>query len=124
MLHLTLTTSLQKKKMKTLHSLASPVQQISNSISLTKANPLLINTRLSLCDFLPDSSRARFDYIQTLEKNGLSCPIMLLTHSSGNNIGNLHFVWKLPADKSIETTFEESVKNVETIKQILPQYHT
>ena len=51
---------------------------------------------------------------------------MLLTHSSGNNIGNLHFVWKLPAGKSIEATFEESVRTVNDIKhcQILPRYHT
>lgn len=49
---------------------------------------------------------------------------MLLTHSSGNNIGNLHFVWKLPTDKSIEATFEESVRTVEMVKQILPEYHT
>ena len=68
-----------------------------------------IRVRVCLCDFLPDVSKARsrYDYIQTLEKNGLPYPIMLLKYSSGNNIGNLHFVWKLPIDKSIEATFEE-----------------
>ena len=79
---------------------------------------------VSLCDFLPDASRACYEYIQTLGSNGLPYPIILLTHSSGNNIGNLHFVWKLPAGKSIEATFEHSVRTVEDIKQILPWYHT
>ena len=130
--------------MNTLHSLVSPVQQVSDSMSVkfVKASTgvLSCNTRLemlsscltdkseyefvSLCDFLPDASRACYEYIQTLESNGLPYPIMLLTHSSGNNIGNLHFVWKLPAGKSIEATFEESVRTVEDIKQILPRYHT
>lgn len=134
----------QRKKMKTLHSLTSPVRKISDSITVTslKASTgiLSCNTRLemlssclrdkleyefvSLCDFLPQASRARYDYMQTLKMNGLPYPIMLLTHSSGNNAGNVHFVWKLPADKSIEATFEESVKTIEDIKKILPEYHT
>ena len=136
--------SSQRKKMNTLHSLVSPVQQLSDSMSSkfikTLSGVLSCNTRqenlssclrdkseyefLSLCDFLHDTSRARFEYIQTLESNGLPYPIMLLTHSSGNNIGNLHFVWKLPPGKSIESTFEESVRTVEDIKQFLPRYHT
>ena len=135
--------SSQSKKMRELHSMASPVRHLSDSISVTfvKASTGVpsCNTRLenlssclrekseyefvSLC---PDVSKARsrYDYIQTLEKNGLPYPIMLLKYLSGNNIGNLHFVWKLPIDKSIEATFEESVRTVEGIKQILPQYHT
>ena len=111
--------SSQRKKMNTIHSFVSPVRQVSDSMSVkfVKASTgvLSCNTRLEmlssclrdkseyefvpLCDFLPDASRARYEYIQTLESNGLPYPIMLLTHSSGNNIGNLHFVWKLPAGK-------------------------
>ena len=49
---------------------------------------------------------------------------MLLTYSSGNNVGNLHFVWKVPSNKSIEETFQDGVKVIEKIKPLLPQYHT
>ena len=62
--------------------------------------------------------------IKALERNGLPYPIMLLTHSSGNNIGNLHFVWKLLNDKSIEAYFKESIRTIETVKRLLTQYHT
>ena len=121
------------------------MRQVSDSMSVkfVKASTgvLSCNTRLemlslclrdkseydfvSLSDFLPDASRARYEYIQTHERNGLPYvyPIMLLTHSSGSNIGNLHFVWKLPAGKLIKATFEESIRTVEDIKQILPRYH-
>ena len=57
---------------------------------------------LALNKVLPDQPRQRYEFIQSLETNGLSVSIMLLTHSSGNNVGNLHFVWKLPADKPVE----------------------
>ena len=49
---------------------------------------------------------------------------MLLTYSSGNNVGNLHFVWKVPSNKPIEETFQDSVKVIKKIKPLLPQYHT
>lgn len=51
-------------------------------------------------------------------------PVMLLTYSSGNNVGNLHFVWKLLPNKPMEETFQESVRAIETIKPLLLQYHT
>lgn len=72
--------SSQRKKMNTLHSLASPVRHVSDSMSVTFVKPstglLSWNSRLeklssclrdkseyefvSLCDFLPDVSRARY----------------------------------------------------------------
>ena len=125
--------SSQRKKMNTLHSLLLPVRRISDSMSVTfvktSTGVLSCNTRLemlssclrdksayefvSLCDFLSGVSRARYDYIQALEKNGLLHPIMLLTHSS---VGNLHFIWKLPTDKLIEAIFEECVQTVEAVR--------
>ena len=50
--------------------------------------------------------------------------IILLTHSSGNNLGNLNFVWKVESDVSIEHCFQSSQKVVEQIKPQLPQFHT
>ena len=48
---------------------------------------------------------------------------MFLTYSSGNNVGNLHFVWKLPPNKPLEETFLDSSRVIK-IKPLLPQYHT
>ena len=136
--------SSQRKKTSTLHKSPLPVRHISDSMSVkfVKASTglfpcdkrlewlcLCLQEKLeyeflSLCEFVPETARERYDYVKVLERNGLPYPIMFLTHSSGNNIGNLHFVWKLPTAKSIESTFEESVTTIEAIKLILPQYHT
>ena len=47
--------------------------------------------------------------IFSLWRNGLSWPVILLTYSLGNNIGNLHFVWKVPDEKTAENSFEDTV---------------
>lgn len=50
-------------------------------------------------------------------------PTVLLTYSSGNNFGNLHFIWRVETgDKEKEFTASQYV--IETVKQSLPQYHT
>ena len=103
--------------MNTLQSSLSPVRQTSDSMSvkastgqcacIVRFDALCSNLQersdyefVSLCDYLPETSRERYDYMKALERNGLPYPIMLLTHSSGNNIGNLHIVWKLPISHS------------------------
>ena len=47
------------------------------------------NQYLALNDLIPNEPRQKYEFIQCLERNGLSAPIMLLTYSSGNNVGNL-----------------------------------
>jgi len=74
-----------------------------------------------LSDFLPSDARKRYNFLQCLEKTGLPFPIMLLTSSSGNNLGNLHFVWKVGSDNSIEQCFQTSQTVIEQTK---PQFHT
>ena len=63
---------------------------------------------VSLNDFTPDGSRKQYNFIRNLEQTGLSVPCMLLTCSSGNNSGNLHFTWRLPLTDSIEECFQKS----------------
>ena len=79
---------------------------------------------LALNEFTPDQPRQTYKFIQCSERNGLPVPIMLLTYSSGNNARNLHSVWKLPPNKPLEETFQDSARVIEKIKPLLPQYHT
>ena len=44
--------------------------------------------------------------------------------SPGNNIGNLHFLWKVPEECYPAGVFEQSQPVIENVKLVLPQYHT
>ena len=130
--------SSQNKIMKAVHARTIPPRQLSDSMSVKYIQPCsgvpisrLENAldslqemedgeHLALNEVLPDQPRQRYEFIQCLERNGLSIPVMLLTYSSGNNVGNLHFVWKLPPNKPMEETFQESIRVIETIKPLLP----
>lgn len=100
----------QNKTMKGLHVRTCPVRQLSESLSakyIGRCNGDMHSKLVALfgClqergdseyvelhEFTPDQPRRKYDFIQCLERNGLPVPIMLLTYSSGNNAGNLHFV--------------------------------
>ena len=49
---------------------------------------------------------------------------MYLTYSSGNNVGNSHFVWHISPEISIEESFQSSLSTLESIKAEFPQFHT
>jgi len=118
--------SSQSKKMSEAHHQTTPVRQLSNSLSIKYLKPCRQNTMfeaisesltskgyhecLFLNDFLPSDARKRYGFIQCLEKSGLAYPIILLTHSSGNNLGNLNFVWKVESDVSIDIAFNPARK--------------
>ena len=132
--------SSQNKIMKDLHAQSNPVSQLSDSMSVKYIEPchevpigrleplfgclqeMEDGEHLVLNEFTPDQPRQRFKFIHCLERNGLPVPIMLLTYSSGNNAGNLHFVWKLPPSKPLEETFQDSVRVIEKIKPLLPPH--
>ena len=134
--------SSQNKTMKALHARTIPMRQISDSMSVKYIEPgrgvpigrlenviACLHERedgefVVLNELMPSQPRQRYEFIQCLERNGISVPIMLLTYSSGNNAGNLHFVWKLAANKPMEETFQDSVRVIERVKPLLPQYHT
>ena len=116
--------SSQNKIMKDLHARSNPVRQLSDSMSVKYIEPCrgvpigrleplfgCLQERedgeyLVLNEFTPDQPRQTYEFIQCLERNGLPVPIMLLTYSSGNNAGNLHFVWKLPPNKHWKRPFK------------------
>ena len=128
--------------MKNLHSRAVPVRQLSDSLSakhipasasvpLGKFTPLSAALaavkefdHLFLNDFLPALPKPRYEYIQSLERNGLPSPLVLLTYSSGNNAGNLHFIWKVPTASTVAECFNSSLTTIEQVKPRLPQFHT
>ena len=88
----------------------------------------LIKRRISNTFFLNNLTsaqpRERYEYIQSLERSGLPFPVMLLTYSSGNNTGNLHFIWKVPVENTAEECFQSSLAAIEQVKLLLPQFHT
>ena len=128
--------------MKGVHVGSCPVRQLSESLSVKYIGPCHGETisklvtlleclqeredseYLELNEFTPDQPRQNFKSIQCLERNGLPVPIMLLTYSSESNAGHLRFVWKLPPGKAPVDTFQDSVRVVEEIKPLLPQYYT
>ena len=134
--------SSQKKLMKTIHARTVPVRELSDALAIKYVQPcnqiplpkfdLLVSCVeeanhfkfLSLNEFTPAQPTLKYEYIHSLERNGIRSPIMLLIHSSGNNVGNLHFVWKVPLENSLEANFEESLGVIEQIKPRLPQFHT
>ena len=52
---------------------------------------------ISLSSFLPNDPVRKFRALEDLVQHGLPFPCVTLTYSSGNNIGNLHFLWKVPS---------------------------
>ena len=49
---------------------------------------------------------------------------MILTHSPGNNAGNIHFTWQVSATEPVEKTFDRSQSTIEAIKPLIPSFHT
>ena len=54
---------------------------------------------------------------------GLYIPTMLLTHSTGNNCGNSHFLWQV-SDESLEEAVRNSQGAIEEVKSKLPVFHS
>ena len=77
-----------------------------------------------LNQFTPDDPRRRYDYLQSLERSGWKFPIVIVTHSSGNNAGNIHFVWHVSSTEALEAKMDRSQAIIEEIKPSFPIYHT
>ena len=126
--------------MKIVHARATPVRKLSNSISvkhIPACESVVLSGLHSLSqalqqkddyehmfrnNYAPDQPRKKYEYIQTLANNGVCSSIVLFTHSSGNNSGNLNFVWK--ASSNVEESFDRSVQVIEEIKPLLPVFPT
>ena len=132
----------QNKKMLLRHVSEVPMRNLADSMSISyhKATtqsllPLFLKLdaaienageydHFSLNEFIPDDPRKRYEFLQSLSRNGIRFPIIICTHSSGNNTGNTHFVWRVPNTGRVEEIFSRSQQVVERIRPQLPIFHT
>lgn len=49
---------------------------------------------------------------------------MMLVYAPGSNIGNFHFMWKLPADVEMGQCFEQRQSAVEEAKKKIRVFHS
>ena len=125
--------------MKQVHTSEVPIRQLSDSLHVeviqhtscfpcfNELSAVLENLEtyqhLCLSEFCPSEAQHRYRFLQKI-KGGLTKPIVLLTHSPGNNKGNLHFAWRFEETDTIDMVFQKSQAVVECVKPLLPQYHT
>ena len=134
----------KNKRMKVDHRSPTPVRDLSSNLHLkyiasceeTNDSPLALASIedrlhdmqcfevLHISNLLPTNRIQRHRVINSLVSSGLSYPTILLVYSPGSNIGNLHFLWKVPDDTTISDCFEQSVTSIESAKQQLPVFHT
>ena len=131
----------QNKEMTLKHMSEVPVRSITDSITVpyVKATtsttfPLFREVDATLAgmqeyeyaflnDLLPDEPRKRYNFLQSLLRTGIQSPIVVCTHSPGNNAGNLHFVWRVPKEDHIEKIFSQSQHVIETVRLQFPVFH-
>ena len=70
----------------------------------------------------PSEPCKKYEYLEKLKSNGLDKFAAMLTYKHGNNIGDIHFVWKVP-DYSPEA-FSRSLRTIEMAKENVLVFHT
>ena len=125
--------------MKRAHMSPLPVRQISENIvfsylptsTVVDSCHLELDNRLSELDMhehllvedvFQADPRHKYEYINKLKVRGLPCKVAMLSYSHGNNIGNLHFLWKCL--NSPEEDISLSQQTIEKVKEKIPVYHT
>lgn len=70
-------------------------------------------------------NRKRRSYIDDLKKGVfVMAKTILYTHMTGNNVGSLHFLWKVPEEAAEEDLLAGNLAAQRAIKSLLPLYHT
>ena len=79
-----------------------------------------------ITDLLPSNPVQKYRTIESLtsDAGGFTFHCVLLVYTPGSNIGNQHFLWKVPVDCDFSTVFEQSQVVIEKVKALIPQYHT
>jgi hypothetical protein len=135
--------SQKNKKVKHCHVLTTPVRELSSNLRL-KFIPASTITQASISattieeamrsksnfeyqfitDLLPSNPVQKYCTIESLtsDAGGFTFHCVLLVYTPGSNIGNQHFLWKVPVDCG--TVFEQSQVVIEKVKALIPQYHT
>lgn len=121
---------------KQVHSSQQPVRQIAENIAFTllpkspstsptfeelekKLEEKELFEHILVEDTCPNEPRRKYEFIQMLMSSGIAVETALLTYSHGNNIGNLHFIWKVSGDD-----LTHSQRTIEKVKEEIPVFHT
>ena len=108
------------------------LKYIASTNSETLASLVGIERKVENCDFyelnfiselLPSDHTQKHRVVESLISNGLQFNCILLVYTPGSNIGNLHFLWKIPSSAEVTECFECSQSSIEAKKRI-PIYHT
>lgn len=129
------------KKTKLNHSLTSPVRELSDNLCFqflpicdSASSPPVYTAlhheleevpsyhHVSVEGFSPTEYRAKYNFLQSMKRVGFPFPVALLTYTHGNNVGSLHFIWKV--ESYGDSAFTESQPIIETVKKDIPVYHT
>lgn len=126
-----------KKQAMLNHSLTSPVRELSKNLTfqflpVAESSTSLLsdlqshleeeNTPFLVENVCPTNPRVKYNFVCTLRRVGFTFTAALLTYTHGNNVGNLHFVWRVTA--VTESSFTSCQKVIEEVKQKIPVYHT
>ena len=90
---------------------------IQELTSRDKYEPVLLN------EMLPSDKRECYRYIESL-RQGLPLRAMLYTHSSGNNVGNTHFIWRVPDEQPENEVLAHSASVILQVQEQIPHFHT
>lgn len=76
-----------------------------------------------LNDMLLSDKRDRYRFIQSL-KEGFPIQAILYTHSLGNNVGNMHFMWHVPDEQSECEVLCQSASVIPKVQEQIPHFYT
>ena len=69
--------------------------------------------------------RKRCTYIDNLKSgHALLTKSVLYTYSTGNSLGSIHFIWRIPEDVSEKDLLSGNSEAMRKIQPTLPTYHT
>lgn len=128
-----------RKKSKRNHDFTTPVRELSENLTFqflpisNEKPPLLSDLQnhleqtplleyVAVDDHCPANSRAKYNFLHTLKSIGVSFPTALLSYAHSNNVGNLHFMWKVASTD--DSSFTECQKVIEAVKKKIPVHHT
>ena len=80
--------------------------------------PVLLNS------YLPAEPRDRYTILQLLKAKGCLSEAVLYSHSTGNNIGNYHFIWNVPSEISVDRLQSQNTAVVQKLDCSMPQFHS
>jgi hypothetical protein len=132
----------KNKRMLLCHRAPTPVRELSEHLRIRFLNQSSLATnellqpiesamenlsffeQINITSLLPSSDLVKkHRVLEILTKTGLSLSAVLLTYSPGSNIGNMHFMWKVPDDDPVDA-LERSQPVIEDIKKDIPVYHS